>query len=126
RVDIHAGLGRVEPEDVRITSLPVVVNDVVVSGHMVNDFSGYDTPGGVIRAWDVRSGELRWAFDPVAPGTPALPANADGSPNFHRSTPNAWSILTVDHERDLVFVPLGSANMDYYGVPRLRMPVDVE
>ena len=126
RVDILAGLGTVEPDQVRITSFPVVVNDVVVSGHMVSDFSGYDTPGGVIRAWDVRSGKLRWAFDPVAPGTPALPANADGSPNFHRSTPDAWSILTVDHERDLVFVPMSSANMDYYGAPRLKLPVDVE
>jgi quinoprotein glucose dehydrogenase len=126
RVDIHQGLGPLNEARVRITSFPVVAGDLVISGHMVADYSGYDVPGGVIRAWDVRSGELRWAFDPVAPGTPPLPANDDGSPNFHRATANAWSILTVDRERNLVFVPFGSANMDYYGVPKHSMPAGVE
>ena len=32
---------------------------------------------------------------------------------------NAWSVLAADPERDLVFVPTGSAAPDYYGAMRL-------
>ncbi len=126
RVDITAGLGDVRHNEVRITSVPVVYGDLVISGHMVADFSRADSPGGVIRGWDVRSGELRWAFDPVPPGTRPLPDNPDGSPNFHRGTANAWSILTVDQQRGIVYVPLGSANIDYTGGHKKDMPVDVD
>jgi quinoprotein glucose dehydrogenase len=50
----------------------------------------------------------------------------DGYPNFHRGTPNSWSVSVVDHERGMVFIPFGSANADYTGSHKKRMPVDVE
>ena len=111
--DLERGLGDVAPREVRVTSLPTVVGDVVTIGHLVSDNRRVDAPGGVVRGYDARSGALRWAFDPVAPGTPDLPADAAG-PRYHRGTPNAWSVFSVDAERDLVFVPTGNPSNDFY------------
>jgi len=114
-VDLDDGLGEMQPGEAWMTSPPVVAGDVVVTGGLVADNRRVDPPGGVIRAFDARSGELRWWFDPAPPGTPPLPPAPDGSPRFHRGTPNAWSILSVDPERNLVFVPFGAPSPDYYG-----------
>jgi quinoprotein glucose dehydrogenase len=88
-----------------MTSPPAVVDDVVVVGSSVDDNTRVDMPSGVVRAFDVRSGKLRWSWDPIAP-------NAD---QFRSGAANAWSIITVDPQRHLVFVPTGSASPDYFG-----------
>jgi quinoprotein glucose dehydrogenase len=62
-------------------------------------------PSGVVRAFDVRTGKLRWSWDPILPAGEA----------FRSGAANAWSIMTVDPERHLVFVPTGSASPDYFG-----------
>ncbi len=112
-VDLTRGLGDVAPGEVSVTSLPAVVGDVVVLGHLVADNQRADAPGGVIRGFDARTGALRWAFDPVRPGTPPLPPGGEG-PRFHRGTPNSWSVSSVDPARDLVFVPMGNPSNDFY------------
>jgi len=112
-VDLTRGLGDVRPREYKVTSPPTVVHDVVVVGAQVSDNKRLDAPGGVVRAYDTRTGTLRWAFDPIAPGTPPLPPGPDG-PRFHRGTPNAWSIFSADPERGLVFVPTGNPSNDFY------------
>ena len=114
RVDLDRGLGEIEPGETYMTSPPTVIGDVVVTGAMVRDNRRIDAPGGVIRGFDVRTGALRWAFDPVPPGVPPLEP-VDGEPRFHRGTPNAWSILSADPERGLVFVPFGNPSPDFAG-----------
>jgi len=114
-VDLRVGLGPMQPGETYMPSPPTVVGDVVVTGALVGDNRRVDPPGGVIRAFDVRSGALRWAFDPVPPGTPPLPPDRDGTPHFHPATPNAWSIFSVDAERGLVFVPFGNPSPDFFG-----------
>jgi quinoprotein glucose dehydrogenase len=70
----------------------------------------------VVRAYDARNGQLRWAWDPVVE---ASGAGSDGpARQYRRGTANAWSILSVDPERGLVFVPTGNAPPDYYGGER--------
>src|SRR5260370_26462283 len=62
---------------------------------------------GIVRAFDVRSGNLRWTWDPIAPWAyQNAPRTGAG---------NAWSTISVDAESDLVFIPTGSASPDYYG-----------
>jgi quinoprotein glucose dehydrogenase len=102
------GVAGYRPGWYHMTSPPAVVDDVVVVGSSIDDNQRTDMPAGVVRAFDARSGALRWAWDPI----PAISSN--GAP---RSTgaANAWSIMTVDEERHLVFVPTGSASPDYYG-----------
>lgn len=114
-VDLRRGLGEVLEGETYMTSPPTVVQNVVVTGSLVADNRRVDPPGGVIRGFDVRTGRMRWAFDPVPPGTPPLPRGPNGEMRFHRGTPNAWSILSADPERGLVFVPFGGPSPDYYG-----------
>jgi len=85
-----------------------------VVGSAIDDNARVDMPGGVVRAFDARSGALRWSWDPI-PLNPAS-ANANHTAKTWRSgAANAWSVMSVDPERDLVFVPTGSASPDYYG-----------
>ena len=115
QVDLLRGLGPVDPGEYTLTSPPAVVGDVVALGASVGDNRRLLPPGGVIRGFDARSGALRWAFDPVPPGTPALPPDAQGRPRYHRGTPNAWSILSVDTERGWILIPTGTASPDFFG-----------
>jgi quinoprotein glucose dehydrogenase len=85
-----------------MTSPPAVIDDLVIVGSAIDDNALADMPSGVVRAFDARTGALRWSWDPV-------PQN----PNSGAA--NAWSIMTVDKGRDLVFIPTGSASPDYYG-----------
>ncbi len=113
-IDLERGLGRIEAGEVRATSPPTVIGDVVATGAQISDNQRIDMPGGVVRGFDARTGALRWAFDPAPPGTPPLPPAPDGSPQFHRGTPNAWGVFSADPERDLLFVPTGNPSNDFY------------
>lgn len=108
-VDLGQGLGEVLPGEVQVTSPPIVVGDVVATGAQVADNRRLDAPGGPIRGFDVRTGALRWSFDTAPPGSAP---RADGS--AHRGTPNAWSLLSADPARDLLFVPTGNPSNDFY------------
>ena len=114
-IDLTRGLGTVDPGEYGVTSPPTVIGDVVAVGALVADGRRTDAPSGVVRGFDARSGALRWAFDPVPPGTKPLPPAADGTPRYRPGTPNAWSVFSADPARDLLFVPMGNASPDYFG-----------
>jgi quinoprotein glucose dehydrogenase len=102
-----------------VTSPPVVVHDLVIVGSAVPDNHRTDAPEGVIRAFDARTGALRWSFDPI-PRDSTDPAYGSWvGPTAHATgAANAWSVFSVDTARDLVFVPVGSASPDFYGGAR--------
>lgn len=102
-----------------VTSPPAVLRDLVIVGSAIGDNRRRDIESGVVRAYDARTGALRWAFDPI-PRTPDAPAWAEWAPDAARTTgaANVWSIISVDAQRDLVFLPTGSAAPDYYGGER--------
>ena len=103
-VDLKTGLRR-GPEylgEYEQTSPPAVIDDLVVVGSAIADNHRADSVTGEVRAFDARSGALRWTFDPL-PDSP----EAGGA--------NAWSRIVADSERHLVFVPTGSPSPDYYG-----------
>jgi quinoprotein glucose dehydrogenase len=112
-VDLKAGVGDTQPGEYGVTSPPVVIGDRVVTGTMVLDNRRLDAPGGVVRAYSARSGKLLWAWDPVPPQE-----NAGGRAPYRRGTANAWSILSADPARNLVYVPTGNTSPDYYGGER--------
>jgi len=121
-VDLTQGL-RIppfEPGAYSMTSPPVVVNGLVVTGSSVADNTRPDLPSGEVRAWDARTGALKWSWDPV-PQNPADPAYREwrGATAHRTGAANAWSVLSADPERGLVYVPTGSAAPDYYGALRL-------
>ena len=98
----------------QVTSPPAIAGDTVVVGSAVADNMRIDAPSGVVRGYDARSGELKWAWDLAPPEGPAndeLVSNA----GYALGTPNVWAVMSVDEERDLVFVPTGNPSPDYYG-----------
>ena len=111
-VDLGAGIGERAPGEYGVTSPPALLGDRIVVGSMVLDNRRVDAPGGVVRAYEARSGALVWAWDPLAPGQHA----ANGA--YARGTTNAWAPLSVDAERGLVFVPTGNSSPDYFGGQR--------
>ena len=121
-VDLKAGL-RIppfEPGAYSMTSPPVVVSGLVITGSSVADNSRPNPASGEVRAYDARTGAIKWTWDPI-PQDPKDPAYGEwrGAMAHKTGAANAWSVLAADPERDLVFIPTGSAAPDYYGVLRL-------
>jgi len=104
----------------QVTSPPAVIGSLIVVGSSIGDNITTDLPRGVVRAYDARSGALRWAWDPI-PTDGSSPAAATWRNESWRRTgaANAWAPISVDAERGLVFVPTGSPSPDYWGGERL-------
>lgn len=113
QLDLHAGLGEHRRSEYGITSPPAILGDLVITGALVLDNRRTDSPGGVVRAFDVRTGELKWAWDPLPPGSET--ALEDDKQHYQKGTTNVWSIMSVDPQRNLIFVPTGNTSPDYYG-----------
>ena len=96
-----------DPGDYQVTSAPAIYKDLVITGSSEGDNRAVTLERGIIRAFDVRTGELRWTWDPIAPWAyQTSPRTGAG---------NAWSTISVDAQQDLAFIPTGSASPDYYG-----------
>ncbi len=86
-----------------MTSGPVVIGDLVIAAPNSRD-STANANDGVVRAFDARTGVLKWEFNPI----PAEHVNDTGAVNV-------WSTISTDPERGLVFLPTTSPSPDYYG-----------
>jgi quinoprotein glucose dehydrogenase len=121
-VDLRHGLRNAPFEfaEYEVTSPPAIIKDIIVIGSAIADNNRTDAASGEVRAFDARTGALKWTWDPV-PRSPSDPAHATWEgPNAHRTgAANAWSVIAADPARDLVFVPTGSASPDYFGGERL-------
>lgn len=117
RVSLRVGIGDAPAWETYTTSPPLVLGDVVVVGSLISDNLRVDAPSGVIRAFDARTGELRWAWDPVPPAWKER-ERAEGEPLYTAGTPNAWSLFSGDAERGLVFVPTGNPSPDLFNAVR--------
>ncbi len=118
RLDLHEGLGSdFRDLTIQATSPGVIYKDLLIQGSLVAE----DLPAapGYIRAFDVRSGKMRWVFHtiplPGEPGYDTWPKDA-----YKKiGGANSWAGLTLDAKRGLVFAPTGSASFDFYGANRL-------
>jgi len=99
------------------TSAPLVVGDVVVVGStfLAQSRNFQEAPPGYVRAFDVRTGALRWRFNPIAqPGEPGAESWEDGA-NAYTGDANAWTSISADPELGLVYLPLKTTTNDWYG-----------
>ena len=108
------------PPAFEITSPPVVVGDVVITGSAIADNSSVATASGEVRAFNVRTGAPLWTWDPIPQDSTdaAFSTWRDGSAR-RTGAANVWSVMVVDSARGLVFAPTSSPSPDYYGGERL-------
>lgn len=116
-VDLRLGLGGDTGELFVVSNTPgVVYEDLLILGTRVSEGPG--AAPGHVRAFNVRTGELAWVFHtvprPGAYGYDTWPTDA-----YQRiGGANAWSGMSVDPLRGVVYVPTGSASFDFYGGDR--------
>ncbi|MFZ5496763.1 MAG: PQQ-binding-like beta-propeller repeat protein [Verrucomicrobiota bacterium] len=118
RVDLSQGLDRdATGLAIQANTPGVVFRDLLIMGMRVGEGPAPAAPGH-IRAYDVRTGGLVWAFrtipHPGEPGHETWPADA-----WQRAGgANVWTGMTLDEERGIVFCPVGSATFDFWGGDR--------
>ena len=103
------------------TSAPLVVRDVVIVGAtaMVPNRNWMTAPPGYVRAYDVRTGELRWRFSPIPEvDDPAIETWADSSWAYSGNA-NVWTLMSADEGLGHVYLPLKTTTNDWYGGHRL-------
>lgn len=107
-VNLHDNLGPIEkPGLYGVSSAPTIYGDLVITGSKIIDFHNVDMPGGVVRAFDVRTGATKWAWTGAAPNAPVP---TDGT--YPRSAPNVWGPMSVDVPRKMIFLPTGTPQID--------------
>ena len=116
-VDLGAGLSRDVGDAYLIATSPgIIYKDVLIQGTRVGEGEG-SAPGDV-RAYDVRTGAIRWTFHtiphPGEVGYESWPADAWRT----AGGANSWAGMSVDVKRGIVYVPTGSATPDFYGGAR--------
>jgi len=119
RIDLREGLGRqpAAAQSIALTTPPVVFKDLFIVGGLNPE--SLPAPPGDVRAFDVRTGKLRWAFHTIPHpgefGYDTWPKDAWKS----SGAANNWAGMSVDIARGIVFVPTGSAAFDFYGPDRV-------
>jgi quinoprotein glucose dehydrogenase len=99
-----AGVEPGEVGDYQVTSAPAVVRDRLVVGPSSGDNWSVDTGDGSVRAFDTRTGKPVWEWSPL-----------EGRAVGRVGAANAWSTMSVDNDRGLVFIPTGSSSPDFFG-----------
>ena len=114
-VDLTNNIGDFDPGGYYSTSPATVTENLVILGGHVTDNSSTDEPSGVIRAFDVHTGELVWNWDSGNPDDTEPLAEGE---TYTRNSPNVWAPISVDEELGMVYLPMGNATPDQYGANR--------
>ena len=117
-IDLRQGLGR-NPEDlsVKVTTPGIIYKDLIIMGSSLPE--DLPCPPGDIRAYDVRTGKMRWSFHTIPrPGEPGYNTWPKDAWKYTGGA-NNWAGMALDVKRGLVFVPTGSAAFDFYGADRI-------
>lgn len=101
----------------RVTSPPAVYKDLVIVGWGLPEAPSKG-PTGDVRAYNVRTGALAWTFHTVPRPGEVGHETWEGDSWKDRAGTNVWSVMSVDEERGLVFLPVGSPTYDFYGGDR--------
>ena len=117
-VDLRPGVADGYPDaEYSVTSPPAIYQDLVITGAAVPEYPSRG-PSGAVRAFDVRSGKPVWTFHTIPQPGEAGHETWEESAWKDRTGANVWSMMSVDAERGMVFLPVGSASYDFYGADR--------
>lgn len=120
RVDLKRGmLGDLKDGRYALQSPPAIFGDVVITGSSNGEGSPSTGTYGDVRGWDAKDGRLLWTFHtvprPGERGAETWPPDAWKN----RSGTNVWGFFTIDAQRGIVYLPLGSPTSDFYGADRV-------
>jgi glucose dehydrogenase len=118
RIDLRKDLGRdSDTQSIALTSPGIVYKDLIIVGG--RNPETLPAPPGDIRAYDVRTGKLRWSFHtiphPGESGYNTWPADAWKT----SGAANNWAGMALDLPRGIIYAPTGSAAFDFYGADRI-------
>jgi quinoprotein glucose dehydrogenase len=118
RIDLRKNLrGDYTEQSIALTTPGVIYKDLIIVGG--RNPETHPAPPGDIRAYDVHTGALRWTFHtiprPGEPGVETWPADAWKT----AGAANNWAGFALDARSGIVYVPTGSAVMDFYGGDRV-------
>ncbi|MDB5495594.1 MAG: quinoprotein glucose dehydrogenase [Phenylobacterium sp.] len=102
-------VARYRPGTYHMTSPPIVIDGVVVVGSAIDDNGLAEMPSGAVRGYDARTGRKLWTWEPLERPKGVAAAN------WKTGAGNAWTVLSGDPARHVVYVPTGSASPDYWG-----------
>jgi quinoprotein glucose dehydrogenase len=116
KIDLRDGLGREPLNWIQLTSPVVAYKDLIIVGSSMGE--AMPASPGDIRAFDALTGKLRWQFHTIPhPGEFGYDTWPKDAWKYSGSA-NNWAGMSLDRERGLVFIPLGSAVSDFYGANR--------
>jgi quinoprotein glucose dehydrogenase len=124
RVDLMEGLPRAKRGTrdylnaltYSVQSPPLVARDVVITPASISSLIiNKEQIPGWIRAFDVRTGKLRWTFHTVpSPGEFGNDSWENDSWSYAgKVTP--WSMMSADEEAGRIYIPTNTTAPDYYG-----------
>lgn len=117
-VDLREGLDRDPDKVLRIASHTPgkVFDNLLIIGSSPGE--SYLTPPGHLRAYDVITGERVWTFRTIPhPGEYGYETWPEEAYKYVGGV-NCWGEISIDEERGIAYVPLGSPTYDYYGADR--------
>lgn len=117
-IDLHDSLGRnIKDLFVTATTPGIIYKDLYILGSRVDE--GPAAAPGHIRAFDVRTGQLKWIFHTIPqPGEFGYDTWEDPNAWKNIGGVNSWGGFSLDEKRGILFAPTGSASFDFYGGKR--------
>ena len=114
RIDLREDLGRdAAKQSVVLTTPGIIYKDLLIVGGRTSE--GLPASPGDVRAYDVRTGKLRWSFHTIPhPGEFGYETWPKDAWTYTGSA-NNWPGMAVDEKRGIVYAPTGSAAADFYG-----------
>jgi quinoprotein glucose dehydrogenase len=118
-VDLREGLDR-EPTSIRRmqSMMPgVIYNDLVILGSAPGE--NYFSPPGHVRAYSVVTGKMKWVFHTIPhPGEYGYETWPKDAYKYVGGA-NVWGEISVDTQRGIAYLPVGSPTFDFYGADRI-------
>ncbi|WP_304234454.1 PQQ-binding-like beta-propeller repeat protein [Jiulongibacter sediminis] len=117
KVNLNVGV-RDDPDKISVTLTTPgrIFNDLIIIGSRLPDF--YGSPPGYIRAYNCKTGKLEWTFHTIPhPGEPGYETWPPDAYKYAGGV-NCWAGMSIDKERGMVYLALGSPSFDYYGADR--------
>ncbi|MBX2923709.1 MAG: pyrroloquinoline quinone-dependent dehydrogenase [Chitinophagaceae bacterium] len=114
KIDLREGLGR-EPSTLSVwaTTPGIIYKNLLIQGTALGE--GYDAAPGFVRAYDTESGKIVWTFHSIPQPGEFGHETWDAEAYKETGGVNCWAGMSMDEEKGIVYIPLGSPAFDFYG-----------